>query len=175
MPTQQEFETFIHTHFSYLSRVAYRLTGNREDARDVLQEAFMRCWKQWARLEAAENGRAYSRRVLVNVYLNSQRRRPVTTPIAGEPAVNNSRQSEQVVSDIADRDLVWRTLERLSLPQQAVMVLRYYEDFDDRAIAEVMGVRASTVRSHARRALKKLSSDPTLGGRTDMQSSRRGP
>ncbi len=73
--------------------------------------------------------------------------------------------------DFADqhalRDDLWARLDRLTRAQRAVLVLRYYEDLDDRQIAEVLRCAASTVRVHAARGLARLRTDlaaPATGG-----------
>lgn len=56
----------------------------------------------------------------------------------------------------AARDEMWRLLATLPRKQRAVLVLRFYEDLTDAAIAEVLGCRQTTVRVHASRGLAQL-------------------
>jgi RNA polymerase sigma factor (sigma-70 family) len=56
----------------------------------------------------------------------------------------------------AERDELWRLVAGLPLQQRAVVVLRYYEDLDDAAIAQILECSQTTVRTHAMRALAKL-------------------
>jgi len=57
---------------------------------------------------------------------------------------------------LATRDELWALLAKLPRAQRAVLVLRFYEDLDDRRIAEVLGCSPVTVRVHASRALGTL-------------------
>ncbi len=61
------------------------------------------------------------------------------------------------------RDDLWARLGGLTKTQRAVLVLRYYEDLDDRQIAEVLRCRPSTVRVHAARGLGRLRTELAAG------------
>jgi RNA polymerase sigma factor (sigma-70 family) len=58
--------------------------------------------------------------------------------------------------EIAERDVVWRLLLDLPARQRTVIVLRYYEDYDDATIAALLQCSQGTVRTHAKRALDRL-------------------
>jgi RNA polymerase sigma factor (sigma-70 family) len=64
--------------------------------------------------------------------------------------------SVDFTQQFASRDELWSLLASLPRAQRAVMVLRFYEDLDDRRIAEVLGCAPVTVRVHASRALGTL-------------------
>jgi RNA polymerase sigma factor (sigma-70 family) len=57
---------------------------------------------------------------------------------------------------VVEADALWSRLSTLGRKQRAVLVLRYYEQMEDEAIADVLGCAPATVRSHASRALKTL-------------------
>ena len=59
-------------------------------------------------------------------------------------------------SAIGEREAMWKLIGDLPLRQRAVVVLRYYEDLDDAAIGRILGCTASTVATHATRALDRL-------------------
>jgi RNA polymerase sigma factor (sigma-70 family) len=71
---------------------------------------------------------------------------------------------------VVDRDEVMHALAALTRPQRAVVVLRYYEDYDDAAIAAALGCPQTTVRSHAHRGLARLRSalQPTSAGAVEL-------
>ena len=68
-------------------------------------------------------------------------------------------RTSDFASQHAIRDDLWKRLGRLTRAQRAVLVLRYYEDLDDRQIAEVLRCKPSTVRVHAARGLGRLRTD----------------
>jgi RNA polymerase sigma factor (sigma-70 family) len=59
-------------------------------------------------------------------------------------------------TDIANSDDLWRALATLSARERVVLVLRYYQDLDDQTIADVLGIKPSSVRATASRALASL-------------------
>ena len=61
-----EFEEFVTARSAALFRTAVLLTGNRQDAQDLVQSALERAWRHWGRVAAAEQPEAYVRRILVN-------------------------------------------------------------------------------------------------------------
>jgi RNA polymerase sigma factor (sigma-70 family) len=75
-------------------------------------------------------------------------------PVTGRPAASVDHAGR-----VADHDELERALSALSRPQRAVLVLRYYEGYDDAAIAGVLGCAPATVRSHAHRGLARLRAD----------------
>jgi RNA polymerase sigma factor (sigma-70 family) len=59
-------------------------------------------------------------------------------------------------TSIVNSDDLWRALAALSARERVVLVLRYYQDLDDRTIADVLGIKPSSVRATASRALANL-------------------
>jgi RNA polymerase sigma factor (sigma-70 family) len=101
----------------------------------------------------------YLRRMLINAQLSWRRKRSS----AEAPAVlSEPVDSTDIGSESAERDAVWRLIVRLPPKQRATIVLRYYEDLDDVAIAEILGCSPVTVRTHAMRALAALRLSPHL-------------
>ena len=127
-----------------LTRLAYLLVGDRNEAEDVVQSVFTTAATRW---ETIEEPAAYLRRAVVNRANDVHRRgfRSAATPVH----VAESSAEPEV-------DDLWCLVQRLPATQRAVVVLRFYEDLALADIAVVLGRRASTVRSDLRRALTKL-------------------
>lgn len=143
-------ENFAAEHGTALLRLATMLTGNAVDADDLVQETFVGLLRGWSGVERADTPRAYARRALVNTHLTRRRRagREVLRAVPDGPAPAPSRGS--------DTDAAWALLAELPRQQRAVLVLRYYEDLPDAEIAQVMGISAGSVRTHAARGLAAL-------------------
>jgi RNA polymerase sigma-70 factor (sigma-E family) len=153
------FEEFATARLPALLRFAYLLCGDRELARDLVQDALTRALVRWNQVARADRPYAYVRRIVTNEYLALRRRRWLrTVPLAG--AVLDGRLAPvhrpDARSRLEDRDGLWQKLAALPSQQRAVLVLRYYEDLSDAEISEVLGCRTGTVRSHASRALATL-------------------
>ena len=149
---KDSFGEFVAKALPGLLRFGHVLTGDPKTAEDLVQEALARTLRRW-RSVRQDNAAAYVRRVMVNTHINRWRRwearvqlGEVPDSVADDPSL---RRSE-------DWDLLRRALSRLPVRQRTVLVLRYYEDLSEAAIAELMGCRPGTVKSQASRALAAL-------------------
>lgn len=154
------FEQFAVARLPSLLRYAVVLTGDRDLAQDVVQEVMARAQVKWRRISGADAPEAYVRRMVLNEYLSWRRSWTVRNVHAvGERLVDLDDARGGVhdhAHDVVEADELWRRLATLGRKQRAVLVLRYYEQLDDDAIADLVGCSPATVRSHAARALKNL-------------------
>jgi RNA polymerase sigma-70 factor (sigma-E family) len=153
-----DFEAYAHEHLPRLLAYAASLTGDRELAADVVQDAMVKAHGRWARIQETDRPHLYVRRMVTNEYLSWRRRWQVRHVVAAGDAVLHARASpvRDPSERVVDRDDAHRRLDSLPPRQRAVLVLRYYEGLDDGEIAVVLGTTASTVRSNAARALSAL-------------------
>ena len=138
-------EDLYATHRVPMVRLAYLMTGSNEVAEDVVQDAFARLHGAWDR---TENPGAYLRVSVLNGCRSWHRRRLRERDRRHLVAVDDKVSSEA-------RELL-DALAGLSHPQRAAVVLRYYEDFSERDIADALGCRPGTVKSHLHRGLARL-------------------
>jgi RNA polymerase sigma-70 factor (sigma-E family) len=137
-----------------LVRLAYVMLGDRAAAEDVVQEAFGGLYRRWDQL--ADVGRAlqYVRSSVLNGCRSALRRRRVQDIQAVHQPSAVSAESAVLASE--ERREVMRALRRLPDRQREVLVLRFYLDQPEAAIAQAMGISQGTVRSTAHRALAAL-------------------
>jgi RNA polymerase sigma-70 factor (sigma-E family) len=147
------FEEFAAARLPALLRYAMLLSGDREQARDLVQDVLARALVKWGRIGAVEEPYAYVRRMVTNEFLSWRRRRRLRTVPLEEAALAGR---EPVMPEREDRDDLRALLSRLPGQQRAVLVLRYYEDLSDDEIAAVLGCRVGTVRGYASRGLAAL-------------------
>jgi RNA polymerase sigma-70 factor (sigma-E family) len=160
------FEDFVAARGNGLLRLAFLLTLDRHSAEELTQAALARAFERWGRVTSADQPDAYVRRLMINTFIDGRRRRR-ERPV--DP--NDHALEAATVSDFADavvaREQMWNALAHLPRRQRAVLVLRYYEGYDDALIAGVLNCTASTVRSNACRGLATLrvswSQDGDLG------------
>jgi RNA polymerase sigma-70 factor (sigma-E family) len=156
-----DFRLYVAGRSAALLRTAYLLTGNRQDAEDLLQTALAKTYLAWDRINDKGAVDAYVRRVLVNTQTSWWRRRKIDEyPTDELPEI----ATEDVTVDHELRDALWRALGRLPRRQRAMVVLRYYEDLTEVETAEALGVSGGTVKSTVYRALQKLRDDAGLLG-----------
>lgn len=128
-------------------RMATLMVGSAAVAEEVVQDAFLAVGRHWCSLERPG---AYLRTTVINGCAQALRRRDA------EGRALAARMPREVV-ELPSRLVELRdALDRLSERQRIVVVLRYFVDIPDHEIAELLGVRPSTVRSLVRRALKMM-------------------
>jgi RNA polymerase sigma-70 factor (sigma-E family) len=143
------FEEFTAARLPALLRYAMLLSGDREQARDLVQEVLARALVKWGRIGTIEEPYAYVRRMVTNEFLSWRRRRKLTT-------VPLDEAHEAATPEPETPDDLRGLLARLPGQQRAVLVLRYYEDLTDDEIATALGCRVGTVRGYASRGLAAL-------------------
>ena len=137
-----------------LVRLARLLVADDHRADDLVQEVLAKAYPRWSRIAGVEHPDRYVRRMLVNARNSWWRRalhREVSVPIVGDLPTGVDHGGAA-----ADRDALWRLVRALPERQRAVLVLRFYEDLDDLAIADILGCSPVTVRTHAMRGLATL-------------------
>jgi RNA polymerase sigma-70 factor (sigma-E family) len=167
-----QFEEFAAARLPALLRYAMLLTGDRELARDLVQDVLIRVLVRWRLVSGADDPYAYVRRMVTNAFLSWRRRKAVrTVPLTFE-ALDGPAAPRQPDPPGGRSDL-WDRLATLPRQQRVVLVLRYYEDLSDAEIADVLRCRPATVRAYAARALATLRVELTGPTSTPAESPRR--
>jgi RNA polymerase sigma-70 factor (sigma-E family) len=149
-----EFEEYVSARGQELVRLGFTVSGDYQRAEDLAQIALMQAYRSWRKVSKADDPHNYVRRILVNEYLSMTRRRSFSEAPTAE--IDPRRTVPDPANDIANSDDLWRALATLSARERVVLVLRYYQDLDDRMIADVLGIKPSSVRATASRALASL-------------------
>ena len=160
------FNELVRRYQGRVFAVAYRMTGNREDALDVAQEALLKTYRKIDTWQPTGNFLPWLLRLTSNQsidHLRKRKRRPQESldeafiPTSEGAAVEPSQQSTEsavLAGEIDDR--VQASLIVLSPAQRTVFVLRHYEGLQLSEIAEEMECTVGSVKVHLFRALKKL-------------------
>lgn len=148
------FEEYVLARGPALVRLARLLVGDDHRGEDLAQEVLARAYPRWARICRTDHPDLYLRRMLVNANRSWWRRRSSRELAVAEVA--DRPRPDDLSAAVVERDAMWRMVRRLPNRQRAILVLRYYEDLDDAAIARILGCSPVTVRTHAMRALAAL-------------------
>lgn len=149
------FEAFVAARGPALLRTAWLLTGDRQFAEDLVQEALSRVVGRWGRLVRGGDPEAYVRRAVYNAVVDRSRRRSSSEVATGGVADADGRAPDGA-DEVLSRLTLQQALARLTDRQRQVLVLRFYEDLGETRTAELMGCSAGTVKSQTAHALRRL-------------------
>lgn len=141
------------THAPAATRLAFLLTGDRELARDLAQDAFIRVAGRFASLRAESSFESYLRSTVYNLVKSHFRRLGVERRHLAEQAslgIAGEETGPELRSDLT------ATLSALPVRQRAALVFRYYADLSEQQTADAMGCSVAAVRSLTFRALESL-------------------
>ncbi|MEU7872354.1 SigE family RNA polymerase sigma factor [Dactylosporangium sp. NPDC049140] len=150
------FEEFVAARLSALVRYATVVTWDPDLAEDIVQNVLVRAQPRWAHIGRMEAPERYVHRMVVTEFLTWRRRRRARLLHAGESLEGLAAPQDDPTGRYDERDAVIRVVGTLPPRQRVVIALRFYEDQTVESIAEVLGCRVSTVRTHLGRALATL-------------------
>jgi RNA polymerase sigma-70 factor (sigma-E family) len=151
---EQEFREYVAMRQGALFRIAFLLTGQREDAEDLLQTALTKLAYRWTKLQRSGSPDAYVRKILYHERISRWRwsRNRGELLMAQPPEAGADDPTARSVLRLALTD----ALRQLTSKQRAVIVLRFYEDLPEAEIAQILGCTVGTVRSQTHRSLARL-------------------
>jgi RNA polymerase sigma-70 factor, ECF subfamily len=151
------FEEFYEAHHRRLFVSLCLITGDRQEAEEVMQEAFVRLLERWDRLPEIKDPPGYLFRVSMNVFRNRYRRAKLT--------VRRTLGPGAPVDDLAaveGRDAIVRALRALTPQQRQAAVLTWLLGYSSEEAGRMLGIRASTVRvltTRARAAMREKADE----------------
>jgi RNA polymerase sigma-70 factor (sigma-E family) len=140
-------------------RLAYLLTGDREVAEDLVQDAFVKLAGRLVHLREPGAFEAYLRATVVNLSRSYFRRRRVERHYLEQARAGEQPLASRINHSVEDKDELWHALRRLTQRQRAAIVLRFYEDLPEMEVAEILQCAPGTVKSLVSRGLEKLRNE----------------
>jgi RNA polymerase sigma-70 factor (ECF subfamily) len=164
------FETLVRLHGPRLLSTARRIVGNEEDARDVVQSAYVSAFRAIADFEGASQLSTWLHRIVVNtalMRLRAQRRRPEESIDAllpqfaadghhGERFTSWAMPADQLLERKETRMTVRRAIEDLPDGYRTVLVLRDIEELSTREVATMLDITPAAVKVRLHRARQAL-------------------
>jgi RNA polymerase sigma-70 factor (ECF subfamily) len=156
----EELAELFREHHKAIFRIAYRITGSRSDAEDVLQTIFLRLTPN--RRDLSPNPEGYLHRAAVNASLDLIRRRTRANLVALDVIDFNQSPKLSVASPEADfadvelRELIRHAVAKLEGRAATAFALRYFEGYDNARIAQVLGTSQMVVAVTLHRARTRL-------------------
>jgi RNA polymerase sigma-70 factor (ECF subfamily) len=141
------FEMFFEQTRQRLFGALCLVTGNRHEAEEIMQDAYLRVWERWERVGGMDDPTGFLFRTAMNGFRSRYRRASL--------AIRRRVMLAPSIDDLAaveDRDEVVRILRPLSPAERASIVLTTMFGYSSEEAGRLLGVKAATVRAHATRA-----------------------
>jgi RNA polymerase sigma-70 factor (ECF subfamily) len=149
----EAFEPIVLRYQRVLFNTAYRLLGDREDARDVAQGALVRAYEKLATFDTSRRFFSWIYKIGVNEALNARSRRRPGEPFK-EPSASGGVEDALVARERSDT--LQAALLRLSAEDREVIVLRHFAELSYAEIGEALGIPEKTVKSRLHEARQRL-------------------
>ena len=158
------FRLLVERHSQPIFRVAYRMTGNEHDADDVVQETFLRAYRQLDRFEERANFGTWLHRIAINCALDLLRARGrMDRYYGGDPedaemngTIRSEPEQDRLLISAELREQVAAAMERLSGNERTAFVLRHFEGMPVEEIGKTLGIQVNAAKHTIFRAVRKL-------------------
>lgn len=157
---QQAFRTLYDSYVDYALRTAYAITRNNSDAADIVQETFIKVYRNIDSFDLKRPFKPWFYRILINEsrrFLKKRSRAGVTT--SSDELLDYLHQSQFEVKNYDDLGIA---LENLPESTRTLLILKYLNAFTEKEIAEMLEMNVSTVKSRLYKARNDLRA--CLGG-----------
>ena len=146
------FEEFYEATFRRLFTALCLVTGNRHEAEEIAQEAFLRVYERWDRIGKLEDPTGYVFRVSMNVFRNRLRR----ASLGVRRALSLAPAETDDLAAVETRDELLRLLRELNPQQRAAVLLTSILDYSAEEAGRMLGIGPSSVRSLTTRARARM-------------------
>lgn len=159
---EQEFDDFYSASFARLTGQLYAMIGDRDEAQECVQEAFVRAWAHRKKLEKAEHPEAWVRTTAYRLAVSRWRR----TKLGRRPADRAVSLPTSTAPGDESRVLLVQALKQLPEAQRRALVLHHLCDLPVQTVATETGVPEGTVKARLSRGRTALAAllDPTHDG-----------
>jgi RNA polymerase sigma-70 factor, ECF subfamily len=146
------FEEFFERERDHLFGAMLMATHDRSDAEELTQDAFLRVWERWGRVRGMEEPSAYLHRIAFNAFLSRRRR----AALALRRRVFGAETGRDEIAQVEARHVVIGMLQLLTPRERAAVVLIDVLGYASDEAAQLLGIRASTLRELASRGRARL-------------------
>jgi RNA polymerase sigma-70 factor, ECF subfamily len=163
----EAFRALVERHSRAVYRIAQRMTGSPQDAEDVVQETFLKAYRQLSRFESRANFSTWLHRIAVNCSIDLIRSRPHREAGHDAPDLEHfgaidpdiDRPSpERLMLSTEVQDHVNTAMASLSRMERAAFVLRHFEGRSIEEISQSLGLKSNATKHSIFRAVKKMRS-----------------
>ena len=152
------FSTLVRRHTARFYRVAYRFTGSRSEAEDMVQEAFLKLWERPAMWQIDRNTAftTWFYRVVVNLCLDYKKKKRPSSLVDDTWVADERKTHEETMLQNEKEQWLETQIKALPERQRTALNLCFYEELSNQEAAEVMGIRLKALQSLLMRAKTTL-------------------
>ena len=150
------FRVLVERYSRSVFRLGYRMTGNEQDAEDVVQEAFLRAFKQLNRYESRSSFSTWLYRIAANYSLDLIRARRTTDSVEDVPLTEPSAGPDRLLNSARIEETVDAALNSLTQQERTAFVMRHYEGLSIEEIGGTLGINNNAAKHSVFRAVQKL-------------------
>ncbi|MBN2637975.1 MAG: sigma-70 family RNA polymerase sigma factor [Bacteroidales bacterium] len=150
------FEEIVKKYKSMMAKVTIGMLGNREDAEDVGQDAFIRFYHSMHQYNAEASLSTYLTRIAINLSINELKKRQSKKWLSLESKHEQFHTDEISYKQRDEKEIVDKALEQLETKYKSVVVLRLMQGFSTKETAEILNLPLGTVLSRLSRGQEKL-------------------
>jgi RNA polymerase sigma-70 factor, ECF subfamily len=152
---EREFHKIAEQHEAHLRRLALRLSGDPETAKDLAQETLMRAWSRFEQFKPGTNARAWLATILTRLFFDELKHARVINRAEPELKALKSVEHDTAISGIPDSQL-WAAVKSLEPDLRVVVERCYIQDMSYKAIADELNVPVGTIGTRLKRARERL-------------------
>jgi RNA polymerase sigma factor, sigma-70 family len=168
----QAFEELFELYKAGAKRLAYMITGNLADSEDIVQDAFIQCYRKINRLKENDHFRAWFYHTITRIAWKYCRYHKVVlsvddisdTDIMKEIPDNSA--AERLLKN-EESEILYQAIRNLDKKQRTAVILYYYNEFSINEISTIMGCSEGTIKSRLHTARKNLKK--ALNSRENME------
>ena len=163
----EAFRALVERHGRAVYRLAYRMTGSAQDAEDVVQDTFLKAYKQLSRFESRANFGTWLHRIAVNCSIDLIRSRPhreaghddadleqFGASAEGTDATGTSPERLMMSTEVQQR--IGDAMTNLSRMERAAFILRHFEGRSIEEISQSLGLKTNATKHSIFRAVRKM-------------------
>lgn len=160
---QRAFKRLYENYADYALRTAYAITRNNSDASDIVQETFIKIFRNIDSYDTSKSFKPWFYKILINEsrrFLTKNSKQAIS--IESEQALDHLSHSSQRRNSYDDLELA---MEQLDENQRTILTLKYLNGFTEKELAEMMDVNVNTIKSRLYKARHRLKA--VMGGMKD--------
>ncbi len=164
---QRAFAEIVDLYKDKLYHLAYRMTSNRQEAEDVVQETFLRVYKNLDRYDENQKFSTWIYRIATNLCIDRLRKRRAVYSLDAEstehdgldgysmmPSDERTPETELILTET--QKLIRDAIQTLPVKYKSIMILRYLQDLSLQEISEVLDMPVTTVKTRVHRGREFL-------------------